>query len=527
MEQSFLKGRSNSPTSTGKQEGTSSARQLFSLSLEKNIQQLKSKFGETLDFVAHRFTLTKEKVPAALVFLDSLVDSEKINNQITRFIIQIEDDPNLAEGENLVDFLFVNLLQFINVYKINNMDNVVQSLLHGETILFVEGHSLVLGIGTERIETRSIFEPSIENEIKGPKESFIEDMRTNMSMVRRKIKNENLRYTQLQVGDITQTGVCLGYIHGIAEEALVSEVEKRLKKIKIDGVLESSYIEEWIQDHPRSPFPLVDYSERPDKTAAMLLEGRVVIFVDGTPLVLIVPAVFMQFFITSGDYYLNYYFATFLRWLRFISFAFALTVPSIYIALTTMHQEMIPTQLALRIAGSRSGIPFPAIVEALLMEVTFEILREAGIRLPKGAGQAVSIVGALIIGQAAVEAGIVSPILVIVVSLTGISSFTIAKYELGLSVRLLRFPLMIMASILGIPGITVALLALLVYMVSLKSFGVPYMSPLAPLTKQDLRDTVIRAPWPKLGKTKHAFDKQSEFDIEGEWDEAKPNPAKN
>ncbi|MFB9759659.1 spore germination protein [Ectobacillus funiculus] len=489
---------------------------LFSLSLDENIQFLKGEFGESSDFVYHRFTLNLHNTPAAFIFIDSLVDIEKINNQIMRFILQIEDDPYLSKSENIVDFIFMNLLQFTNVHKLNDTKSVIHALLNGDTMLFVEGHDLVLGIGTERTKTRAISEPSIENDIKGPKESFIEDMHANMAMVRRKIKNEHLRYLNLQIGDITQTGVCIGYIHGIADAALVSEVKERLGKIQIDGVLDSAYIEEWIQDHPYSPFSLVDYSERPDKTAAMLLEGRIVIFVDGTPLVLIVPAVFMQFFTTSGDYYLNYYFASFLRWLRFVAFVFALTVPSLYIALTTMHQEMIPTQLALRIAGSRSGIPFPALVEALLMEVTFEILREAGVRLPKGAGQAVSIVGALIIGQAAVEAGVVSPILIIVVSLTGISSFAIAKYEIGLTVRLLRFPLMIISSILGLPGMTVALLALLVYMVSLKSFGVPYLSPLSPTTKSDLKDTLIRASWRKLAKSKHFFNKESEFDIEGE-----------
>lgn len=515
MRYNFFKRRSASVKSERIFEPKRPESEPFSLTMDNNIELLKSKFGESLDFVYHRFNLNLQNTPATLVFVDSLVDTEKINEQIVRFILRVEDDSDVSQGDNIVDILFTNLLQFINVYKINDMNNVIHALLNGDTVLFVEGYNLVIGIGTERRATRGISEPSIESEIRGPKESFIEDMYTNMSMIRRKIKNENLRYLYLQIGDITQTSVCIGYIHGIADPSLVSEVQERLQKIQIDGVLESAYIEEWIQDHPYSPFPLVDYSERPDKTAAMLLEGRIVIFVDGTPLVLIVPAVFMQFFITSGDYYLNYYFSSFLRWLRFTAFVFALTVPSLYIALTTMHQEMIPTQLALRIAGSRSGVPFPAFVEALLMEITFEILREAGIRLPKGAGQAVSIVGALIIGQAAVEAGAVSPILVIVVSLTGISSFTIAKYELGLTVRLLRFPLMILSSILGIPGMTVALFALLVYMVSLKSFGVPYMSPLAPMTKADLKDTLIRAPWKKLAKSKHEF-KQNEFDIEDE-----------
>ncbi|WHY75225.1 spore germination protein [Neobacillus sp. WH10] len=512
----FFKRRAAFLKSDSILEPKRSGSHLFSLSLDKNIQLLISKFGESSDFVYHRFNLNLHNTPAALIFLDSLVDTEIINNQIMRFILQLEDDPSLSKSKNIVDFIFMNLLQFTNIYKLNDTDNVIRALLYGDTVLFVEGQDLVLGIRTGQIKTRSISDPSIENEIKGPRESFIEDIHTNMAMVRRKIRNENLRFLNLQIGDITQTGVCIGYIHGIADAALVSEVKERLGRIQIDGVLDSAYIEELIQDHPYSPFSLVDYSERPDKTAAMLLEGRIVIFVDGTPLVLIVPVIFMQFFSTSGDYYLNFYFASFLRWIRLAAFFFALTVPSLYIALTTMHQEMIPTQLALRIAGSRSGIPFPALVEALLMEVSFEILREAGVRLPKGAGQAVSIVGALIIGQAAVEAGIVSPILIIVVSLTGISSFAIAKYEIGLTVRLLRFPLMIISSILGIPGITVAILALLVYMVSLKSFGVPYLSPLSPMTKSDLKDTLIRASWRKLAKSKHFFNKENEFDIEGE-----------
>jgi spore germination protein KA len=493
---------------------------LLPADLEQVISMLKSRFGDNQDIVYRSFRLNEEGKKAAIVYIDELSDSALINQLFPRAVPSAEENNRSTSQGDLLAYYAMHFLSLTSVTNMETLDEIVQKILQGNTSFFIDGFNQALSISTSKWEKRSIPEPNVENEVRAPQEAFIEDLKTNVSLIRRRIQNEKLQFLQLKIGEITKTDVCISYLQDKADPSLVAEVKARLEAVQLESVEESKYLEECIVDHPYSIFPLIDHTERPDRVAGMLMEGRIAILTNGTPWVLIVPTVFPQLFSTAGDYYQNFYFATFLRWLRFVAFIFALTIPSFYIALITIHQEMIPTQLALRIAGSRSGVPFPAVVEALLMEVSFEILREAGIRLPKAAGQAVSIVGALIIGQAAVEAGIVSPIKVIVVSLTGISSFAIASYSLGLTVRLLRFPLMILASILGIPGITVAFLALLTYMASLKSFGVAYLSPLSPFTWPDIRDMSVRAPRFILGRAKHHFGKKDkradEFEMEDE-----------
>jgi len=267
-----------------------------------------------------------------------------------------------------------------------------------------------------------------------------------------------------------------------------------LQRIRIDGILESGYIEQLIEDQTFTTFPTVYHTERPDSVAANLLEGRIAIFVEGTPFVLIAPTVFIQFFQAVEDYYARFDIATALRFLRVLVFFISLVAPSVYIAATTFHQEMIPTQLVIAIAAQRESVPFPAFVEALMMEVTFEILREAGVRLPRAVGQAVSIVGALVIGQAAVEAGFVSSAMVIVVSITAIASFATPSFAIAISARLIRFLLMVLAALFGFYGILIGIVLMTLHLCSLRSFGVPYMSPLAPLILSNIRDTLVRFP---------------------------------
>lgn len=487
-------------------------------SIDELITFIKNEFGESPDIVYRRIILDTSDAPAVIIYISTLVNMETVNQQVMESIFRIESDDSQSPSEDMIDLFVLRLLPVGNIAKIDTNQELIAALLQGDTLFFIEGCFKAITINTGGSETRSIQQPDVESEVRGPKESFVENIHTNLSMIRRKINHQNLRFLSFKLGNVTNTNVSIAYLHGTTDPSLIAELKKRIDKIQADGILESLYIEEWIEDHPSSLFAQIDHTERPDRVAAMLLEGRAAILVNGSPWVLIAPAVFLQFFTSSGDYYTNHYFATFLRWIRFISFIFSLTVPSFYIALTAVHQEMIPTELALRISGNRFGVPFPAIVEALAMELTFEILREAGIRLPKVAGQAVSIVGALIIGQAAVEAGFVSATMVIVVALTAISSFAIPQYSIGMTSRLLRFPLMILAGVLGIPGITVALLALLTYMASLKSFGTPYLSPLAPFELQDMKDTVYRASWRKLAKGIHRFGQKStqgsEFDAE-------------
>lgn len=292
----------------------------------------------------------------------------------------------------------------------------------------------------------------------------------------------------------------VAYLEGIAREEIINEVKARLGRININGVLESGYIEELIEDNPMSPFPQLEHTERPDKVSAAILEGRVAILVDTTPHVLIVPTIFYMFIQSSDDYYERFPIGTLTRFIRIVAYFISVILPAMYIALTSFHQEMIPTSLALSIAASREGVPFPSIGEAFIMEGIFEILREAGLRLPKQAGQAVSIVGGIVIGQAAVQAGIVSQAMVIVVALTGISSFAIPAFNAAASGRLLRFPLMLMASVLGLPGILAGLSIIIIHLNSLRSFGVSYMEPFISADKNEFKDIVIRSPWWKMNR---------------------------
>ena len=268
----------------------------------------------------------------------------------------------------------------------------------------------------------------------------------------------------------------------------------RLKRIEIDGILESGYIEEMIEDNPYSPFPQIMTTERPDIACSNLLEGRAVILVEGTPFSLIAPISFFSLLQSHEDYYQRFMIGTIIRWLRYLFLGVSLLFPSLYVAILTFHQEMVPAQLLLSMASSREAVPFPAIVEALLMEIAFEALREAGVRLPKQIGSAVSIVGALVIGQAAVQAGLVSAPMVIIVAITGISSFMIPRYVAGIAIRMLRFPIMLLASTLGLLGIMMAIIAIAIHLCTLRSFGVPYLAPLAPLKVRELKDVLWRSP---------------------------------
>jgi len=327
----------------------------------------------------------------------------------------------------------------------------------------------------------------------------------------------------MKIGSYTNTDVVIAYIEGLADHTLIEEVENRLQRIEIDSVLESGYIEELIEDNSYSPFPQLVNTERPDVAAANLLEGRVVILVDGTPFVLIAPISFFSLLQSPEDYYQRYMISSIIRILRFVFMVLSLLLPSLYVAVLTYHQEMVPTALLISVASSRESVPFPALVEALMMEVTFEALREAGVRLPKQVGAAVSIVGALVIGQAAVQAGLVSAPMVIVVAITGVSSFMVPHYTQGIALRMLRFPIILLAGTLGLLGVMLGVITIVVHLCTLRSFGIPYLTPIAPVKGRELKDALIRAPWWKMDTRPHLT---GEFNSYRQSPSQKPNSSK-
>lgn len=464
--------------------------------LDDNLALIKEMLGQNSDLVLRELRLgAGGNVRAGLIFVDGMVDNSALNDTLIKGLT-LESRMAAVDGRS---GLFGVLKEFmINVGTVREAENIFQVLdgvLYGTAGLFIDGCNRALLADVKGGAVRSITEPESESLVRGPRAGFTEQIRTNTSLLRRSLRTPDLVIEGTELGRVTRTVVEIAYIKGLAAPSLVREVKDRLSRIKIDSILESGYIEELIEDQPFSPFPQVFHSERPDRVVAGILQGRVAILTDGTPFALVVPAEFITFMHVPEDYYERWHLSTAIRWLRYISFIASLLLPSMYIAVTTYHQEMIPTRLLISVAASREGVPFPAFVEALLMEFTFEVLREAGIRLPRNIGQAVSIVGALVIGQAAVSAGIVSPLMVIVVALTGIASFVAASYDIAITTRLLRFPMMILAATLGLFGVMTGVLVILVHMASLRSFGVPYLAPLAPLHAGDMKDVAWRAPW--------------------------------
>ncbi|MBY0214582.1 spore germination protein [Priestia aryabhattai] len=494
---SFFKNRKqkNKQSHDEEYQTANHGKEQLEVSLPNNLNMIKQKTGKSSDVIIREIKLGgKADINTAIVYIEGIVNNQAIQEYILQSMMKDNHKEEINQY-NAMGLLSEDIMTVGNITSITNSDDLFCSLTAGDTLILVDGVNQALSASTAGGEKRSITESTTEMVVRGPKGAFTEALGTNTAMVRRIIKTPDLWMESLKVGRVTKTDVTFMYIHGIANDKVVNEVRQRLQKIDIDSILESGYIEQLIEDQTATPFPTVYNTERPDVVAGNLLEGRIAIFVDGTPFVLIAPAVFIQFFQSAEDYYARFDIATSIRLLRIFMFMISLIAPATYVAVTTFHQEMVPTTLIVAIAAQRESVPFPAFIEALLMELTFEILREAGIRLPKAIGSAVSIVGALVIGQAAVQASIVSPAMVIIVSITAIASFATPSFNMAISARLIRFLFMIGAAIFGFYGIILCLLMMVVHLCSLRSFGIPYMSPFAPFTLVDNGDTVVRLPW--------------------------------
>jgi spore germination protein KA len=469
----------------------------LSSNLKQNLDEIKKRVGNSADVAIREMVVGKAgDLKIAVIFTDGLADTKSVNDFVVKSLLSDLGANELSDSKsNAIQKIKDYVLAVGEIKEVSNYPKLLNSILSGDTAVVLDGYDRAITVGLKGWEDRGVQEPSSQTVIRGPKEGFSENIRTNTALIRRKIKDPNLWLENRVIGKVTQTNVAIMYINGIVSDQIVQEVRKRLDRIDIDGILDSGYIEELIQDETFTPFPTVFNTERPDTVAAALLEGRIAILVDGTPYVLTVPVTLTQFYQSPEDYYQRADIGTLLRILRYICFFIALMGPSLYVAITTFHQEMIPTQLLYSIAAQREGVPFPAFIEALIMEITFEILREAGVRMPRAVGQSVSIVGALVIGQAAVQAGIVSAAMVIVVSITAIASFVCPNFNMAIAIRMLRFPLMALAASFGLFGITVGLIALVLHLSSLRSFGIPYMIPFGPFIAENQKDAILRVPW--------------------------------
>ncbi|MDF2628481.1 MAG: gerKA2 [Symbiobacteriaceae bacterium] len=449
-------------------------------------------FGASTDLETRHHRFGPGAVEGLLLHLKGATDLPLLERGLAELQSMAASAPAVAEP--LVDWLAGQRSSIPRTTIETKVDQLARALLDGNAVLLLAGAARALTLAAEGWPIRTIEEPKTEGVIRGPRQGFTEAIFTNTALIRSRIRNERLRFETTRIGELTGTRVTIAYIAGLCQPTLLDEVRQRLGRIKVDAILESCNIEELIEDTTWTVFPLVKATERPDVVCASLLEGRIAILTDGTPFALSVPTTFNEMMQSPEDYFERFPIVLLIRVLRWLFASIALLGPAFYVAFTTFHQEMLPHPLLLSILNAREGVPFPAVIEALMMEIAFEALREAGIRMPKQIGQAISIVGALVIGQAAVQAGLISAPMVIVVSLTGLASFVVPKFSEAVSLRLLRFVMLITAGTFGAFGLTLAVLCILVHLISLRSFGAPYYAPMAPLIPDDLDDHILRAP---------------------------------
>ncbi|MEH7544631.1 MULTISPECIES: spore germination protein [Bacillaceae] len=487
----------------------------FTGNINDDLELVRKEFDDHDDVHFREFNIGRTNIRAAIIYVEGLSDKELIDTHIMKSLMadfskEYNHQPAYDKGTLLTELIKDQVLSISEVNEAHHIKEVMTKVLTGSTALLIDGSSAAFILGTAKGKTRSIEDPVSEGLVRGPRVGFTESLSDNTALLRRHGENENLSLTKFQVGKRTKKELVVAYMKEIADPQLVEEVKKRINKIDIDHVAESGYIEQLIEDHYLSPFPQIQNTERPDRVISALMEGRVAILLDGTPFALIAPVTFSMLLQSPEDYYERWISGTFVRLLRFFAAFISLFTPALYIAFISFHPGLIPTKLAMSISGTRQGVPFPSLIEALIMEVAIEILREAGLRLPKPIGPAMGIVGGLIIGEAAVQAGIISPIMVIVVAVTAISSFTIPQYSTGITLRILRFVAMFCAAIFGLYGIILFFLFLCSHLVKLKSFGTPYTSPPVPYYLRDWKDFMVRMPLmmmkrrPKIMDTKNA-----------------------
>ncbi|MBZ2175089.1 spore germination protein [Schnuerera sp. xch1] len=477
----------------------------ISKKLKENIETLKSILKDCDDIIYRKIEIgDKDKTKACLIFVDGLVDKSLISEYAIQVLLQCtesKDNMNINMIKtNFLDRISAESIAVHDVKEEEDLDKIVDEILVGETALLVDNCKKGLILSSRGWPTRGIAEPETETVVRGPRDGFGETMRFNTALVRRRIRDPKMKLKATKVGRRSKTDIAIVYIEDIVNEKILQEVMKRIDEIDIDSIGESSTLEALIEDDYLSPFPQIESTERPDAVAASLYEGRVGIIVDNTPFALIVPATLGTLFQSTEDYYSRWPITSVIRIIRIICAFLSVLAPALYIAISSFHPGLIPTVLTFYLAASRVNVPFPVVIEAFLMEITIEILRESGTRIAGPIGSTIGIVGGLIVGQAAVEAGIVSPLMIIIVAITTMASFALPNYQWASGLRICRFAFMVLAAVLGLYGIMLGVVILFAHFAKLKSFGVPFASPYSGLgiKEGDLKDTLIKAPLQRL-----------------------------
>lgn len=458
-------------------------------SLDENIKRLKEIFKDAGDVVFRDLYAGENRV--FMIYIDNMIHSESIENSIlTNLMARGKTDGNAL-------FLQLRTIAVGEVSEVETIDEICDAIMVGDTVILTDEYNKASRISTKGWPSRGV--PKVENEVtlQGSKDSFTEIGAINIVLVRRRIRDVRLKVKRMQIGERSKTDVALLYMQDVVRPEILEAVLEKLNKISIDAIMDSGYVQHFLESNMASPFPQLQLTERPDKTASAICEGRIAILVDNSPFALLVPSTLNVFFQASDDYYERWGIMSFIRVMRFGAALIAATLPAIYIALTVFHPNFIPTALALKIAAGRADVPFPTIVEVLIMELAFELLREAGIRLPSPVGGTIGIVGGIIIGQSAVEAGIVGPAVVIIAALTGISGYAIPNVTLVSGIRIVKYFLIILASLFGVLGFWLGAIVVLTHLCSLECFGIPYMFPFCSGSVNhysDLKDSIVRLP---------------------------------
>ncbi|NLA26856.1 MAG: spore germination protein [Firmicutes bacterium] len=476
----------------------------ISASLKSNRAQLEEIYYRCDDIVMREFEIGTQRLPALLIYLEGFIDKSQTAGIMDALMLQsrLAQAGRKITPEEAFNLVVEQCLVSGEISPADNLQQVTAGIFNGKVALFIDGADRAVIVDIKAYEHRDVAMPETEVVIRGPREGFIEELVTNLVLVRRRIKGPQLKMENMVIGEQSATSVVLAYVKGIVDEKVVEELRRRLQRIEIDAVLDSGYLESYIEEDPYSLFPTVGITEKPDVAAAKLLEGRAVILSDGSPFALTMPHLLVETFQVAEDYYGRAFYASLTRLLRIWAYFITLYLPAIYVAAQAYHPEMIPTILMVRIAGAREGIPFPAWMEAFLMLAIFELIKEAGLRMPRAVGQAVAIVGTLVLGDAAIRSGIVTPAMVIIVALSGIAGFIIPPASE--SIVLFRYPLLFAGSLLGLLGVALLNFVIFAHAVSLRSCGVPYTSPLAPSLYSEWKDVFIRTPLPLLQRRPRA-----------------------
>ena len=462
------------------------------LSLKSNIDYIKYIFSDCGDIVYREFFAGCNM---CLVYIDNITNSVAIEESILTNLMNRSDMH--GDGNEFIDRSLLEVVSVKDVKKIYTFEEVINAILSGDTVILCDEADSALQASTKGFPTRGVGSVKTEVSVLGPKDAFNESIAVNIVLIRRRIKDTKLKLKRMKIGTGTKTDIAIMYMEGIVNNEILKNVEKSLENVDIDGVYDSGYIEQLIEKEFTSPFPQIQITERPDKTASSLMEGRIAVVVDNSPYVILLPAPLNEFFQSADDYYERWEIMSFIRFMRYVGAFLAISLPGLFIALAVYNPSVLPVSLALKIAGSRQNIPFPTAAEMLVMEIAFELLIEAGIRLPSPVSSTIGIAGGIIIGQAAVEAGIVSPMIIIISALTAICTYVIPNTSVTAGIRIFKYIIIFTSSFFGLFGFWIGILLLLIHLSSIKTFGIPYLYPFCSASENgysDLKDSIFRLP---------------------------------